>query len=83
VNTLRRGVVGDHIVAIQKCEQLAARHAGPRVAGGAQAAVALLDQTEAAVARTEARRDLGAAVARAVVDHDDLEVLVGLARERL
>jgi hypothetical protein len=68
------GVRREHVVAVHEREVLPLGVVGARVAGRAEAAVRARDEPEAAVLALPLARDVPAAVGRAVVDHQDLEV---------
>ena len=77
------GLVGEpHVVGVEEADQRAVRrrHAErPRGAHAAAAAVRVPDEPDATgLGAGEALGDLGAAVGRAVVDDNELEVAVGL-----
>ena len=71
------------VVGVHEADPLPARHVEPGVAGVGQPPVGLVDDPHAPVAGRELVADGGAAVGRAVVHQDDLEVLVGLREDGL
>jgi len=77
------GVAHHDVVAVDERDVVAACVLGARVAGVPETTVGLLDEVESLVALGEPPGDAGTGVSGPVVDHHDVELAVGLLRERL